>query len=64
MKALDGYFLMVFFTLLLNRVHVFAIFNLVSTEKQLAVKGLKVLTGCTKDLWNKGRRTETKELIN
>ena len=32
MKALDGYFLMVFFTLLLNRVHVFAIFNLVSTE--------------------------------
>ena len=40
MKALDKYFLMVVFTLLLNRVHVFAIFYLIWAEKQLAVKEL------------------------
>ena len=38
MKALDEYFLMVVFTLLLNRVHVFAIFMF---HLDMAVKTLK-----------------------
>ena len=39
MKALDEYFLMVVFPLLLNRVHVFVNFNL--RQRNMAVKGLK-----------------------
>ena len=40
MKALDEYFLMVVFTLLLNRDHVFAIFMFNLDRETKAVKGL------------------------
>ena len=44
MKALDEYFLMVVFTLLLNRVNFFAIFGgLIWTEKRMAGKGLIII---------------------
>ena len=53
MKALEKYFLMVVFTLLLNRVHVFAIvvFNL--DRKSLTVKGLNVIVVSSEEtlLW-------------
>ena len=39
MKALDEYFLMAVFTLLLNRVHVFAIFMFKFGQRNMAVKG-------------------------
>ena len=39
MKALDEYFLVVVFTLLLNRVHVLAIF-IFNLKRNMAVKGL------------------------
>ena len=40
MKALNEYFLMVVFTLLLNRFHVFAIFMFKFGQRNMAVKGL------------------------
>ena len=41
MKALDEHFLMVVFTLLLNRVHVFAD-SMFRCHRNLAVKGLNI----------------------
>ena len=42
MKALDGYFLMAVFTLLQNRVHVFAIFMFNLKREKFAMKGLSI----------------------
>ena len=46
MKAIDEYFLMVVFTLLLNRLHIFAImFNLFG-QRNMAVKRLMITLAC------------------
>ena len=41
MKTLDEYFLMVVFTLLLNRAHVFGKFHVSFEQRNMAVKGFK-----------------------
>ena len=49
MKALDEYFLMVVFTLLLNKVHVFVFANFVSFEQRnMAVKGVIMMSFAVK----------------
>ena len=41
MKALDEYFLIMVFTLLLNKLYVFLIFMFNSEQRNMAVKGFK-----------------------